>query len=200
MCLRLTGAYDGVQCEALAGGSERRWPAEQVLAEVGEEEAMSGDPTAGLEHVECALKEGWRGRGLGDGGECGAEGFGLQAETAEPELAALIRRRWWQCGFERLGVEQARDEEKGDHGDGGTQVWQGEGGQQRDGAAAGGAEVAADADESIEVGVDDRARVEAVGFQRVFGLALRAVRGSIVVGAGLGGFGEVALHGAGEWV
>jgi hypothetical protein len=34
----------------------------------------------------------------------------------------------------------------------------------------------------------------------VFGLALRAVRGSIVVGAGLGGFGEVALHGAGEWV
>ena len=81
-------------------------------------------------------------------------------------------------------MEQSRDEEQGNHGDAGTQVRQGEIRQQRDGAAASGAEVAADADESIEGGVYDGARVEAVGFERVFGMALRAASGAMLVRRG----------------
>src|SRR5579864_536606 len=99
VCLPSAGVGDGVEREALASGSERRRPAQQVLAEVGEEEAMTRDPPTGLEHGECSINEVGRGRGLGDGGQRGAEGFGLQAEAAEPELAALIGCRWWQRGF-----------------------------------------------------------------------------------------------------
>jgi hypothetical protein len=94
-------------------------------------------------------------------------------------------------------LQQSRDQEQGDHGDGGAKVRQGEFRQQRDRASAREAEVAADADESIEGHVDDRTRIEAVSFERVLGLALGALSGAMQVGRG-GQFGEVELHGARE--
>ena len=60
-----------------------------------------------------------------------------------------------------------------------AQVGQGELGQQRDGALAGVAQVAAHADDAVEGGVDERAGVEAVRGQGMFGLALRAVAGAM---------------------
>ena len=80
----------------------------------------------------------------------------------------------------------------------GAQVGQGELGQQRDGAPAGLAQVAAHADDAVEGGVDERAGVEAVRGEWMFGLALRAVAGAIAIGVSqlLG----ILLHRAGEWV
>ena len=96
-------------------------------------------------------------------------------------------------------MQQSRDEEHGDHGNAGAKLRQCEIGQQRDRTAAGRAEIAADADESIKGGVDDRASVEAVGFEWALGLALRALSGAMLVRRG-GELGEVELHGAREWV
>ena len=47
-------------------------------------------------------------------------------------------------------------------------------------------------------GTDDRAGIEAVSGEWLFGLALRAVGGAMMIGAGE--LFEVLLHRAGEWI
>ena len=94
----------------------------------------------------------------------------MTAKAAQPELAALIghgRRRL------RLRPAKAREKPQCDHGNAGAQIGQGEFRQQRNGSAAGLAEIAADTDGAVEIGVDDGAGVEAVRGQRIVGLALR---------------------------
>ena len=55
-------------------------------------------------------------------------------------------------------------------------------GQQGDSAPAGLAQVAAHADDAVEGGVDERARVEAMRGEWMFGLALRAVVRAVTIG------------------
>ena len=171
-----------------------------MLPEVAEQEAVCGNPTAGLEHRECALNKVWRWRwSSGQPGQSDAERFGSSAEAAQPELTLLIRRRSGQGGVERLGVKQSRDQKQGDDADAGAQVGQGELRQQGDGALASLAQVAAYADRSVEGGgFEDGAGVESMSQEPVLGLALRAVVGAIPVC--IGELFQVLLHGALEWV
>ena len=173
-------------------------PAQKVLAEVGEQEAVSGNPACRFEHGEGAMNETGRGGGLGYGGEGGAQRFGLGAEAAEPELAALIGCSRWQGGGECFGVKQAGEEKQGDDGDAGPQVGQGELRQQRDGTAASLAEVAAYTDRAVERGVDEGAGVEAVRDEPAFGPALRALGGAMEIR--IGQLLDVGLHRTQEWV
>src|SRR5207244_9773920 len=95
-------------------------------------------------------------------------------------------------------LQQSRDEKQCDHRDAGAQVGQGELRQQRDRAPASLAKVAAHPDQAVEGGVDERARVEAMSGERVFGLALRTVGGAMAIR--IGGLFEVLLHRTGEWM
>ena len=167
----------------------------------GRREAVSGDPAGGLEHGQGAVDEVGRERGVGQRGQRGAQSFGLRAEAADPELAALVGHRGRRgCGsaIQRLRQEQARDEEQRDHRQARAQVGQDELGQQGHGAPTGLAQVPAHADDAVEGSVDKRACVEAVGREGLFGMALRAVIGAITIGVSqlLG----VLLHRPGEWV
>ena len=179
VCLRFRPRSGGGERGAPAVWSEASGPAQQVLPEVAEQEAVRWDPAGGVEHAHGAVNEVLRGGGLGDCGQRGAQRFGLRAEAAEPELAALIRGRRRQRGLRRLPWQDPRDEEHRDHGDAEAQVGQGETGQQRDGPAASLAEVTADSDRAVEVVIDDGAGVESVGFERVLGKTLRAARGTM---------------------
>ena len=76
---------------------------------------------------------------------------------------------------ERDDFEQSRDEEQRDHGDAEAQPRQGKLRQQGDGAFTNAAQVAAQADHAVKGKVHERAAVEAMTGQRLFGLALRAV-------------------------
>ena len=97
-----------------------------------------------------------------------------------------------------MPAEQTGDEEQRDHRQTAAQVGQDELGQQGDGALAGLAQVAAHADDAVEGRVDERARVEAMRGEWMFGMALRAVAGAITIGVSqlLG----ILLHRAGERV
>jgi len=97
-----------------------------------------------------------------------------------------------------LPAEQTGDEEPCDHHQAGTQVGQHEVGQQGHGALAGLAQVAAHADDAVEGRVDERARIEAMRGEWMFGMALRTVAGAITIGVSqlLG----ILLHRASEWV
>ena len=97
------------------------------------------------------------------------------------------------CPSEQTGYEEQRD-----HHQARPQVGQDELGQQGDGAPAGVAQVAAHANDAVEGSVDERARVEAVRGEWMFGMALRTVAGAVAIGVSqlLG----ILLHGAGEWV
>ena len=119
-----------------------------------------------------------------NGSQRGAQRFGLSAEAAQPKLATLVRGRRRQRGGESFRQQEPCDEEHRDHRDAGTQVWQRELGQQRDGAAASFTEVAPHRNRAVEGGVDDRAGVKAVGGECIFGQALRTMRGAIKIGVG----------------
>ena len=72
------------------------------------------------------------GTGLVNAGQRGAQRFGLRAEAANPELAALIghRRRRGPGGvIQRLRQQQTRDEEQRNHRQTAAQVGQDELGQ-----------------------------------------------------------------------
>ena len=153
------------------------------------------------EHGESAVDEVGRGRGLSQRGQRGAQRFGLRAKAANPELAALVghgRRRGAGGGLEGLPTEQTGDQEQRDHRQADAQVGQDELGQQGDGAPAGVAQVAAHANDAVEGSVDQRARVEAVCGEGLFGMALRTVVGAVAIGVSqaLG----ILLHRPGEWV
>jgi len=123
-------------------------------------------------------------------------------KAANPELPALIRHgalSGCQRGScEREDFEQSRDEEQRDHGDAEAQPGQGELRQQGDGAFTDAAQVAAHADHAVKGKVHERAAVEAMTGQRLFGLALRAVARAVTVG--IGDLFGVLCDGAGEWV
>src|SRR2546428_11177991 len=70
--------------------------------------------------------------------------------------------------------------------------------QQGDGAFTDAAQVAAHADHAVKGNVHERAAVEAMTGQRLFGLALRAVARAVTVG--IGDLFGVLCDGAGEWV
>ena len=96
---RSGGRGGGGECGAAAVGSQTAGPAQQVAAHAGEQEAVSGDPAGGFEHGQGAVDEVGRGSGLGQRGQRGAQRFGLRAEAANPELAALVgHRRRRGCG------------------------------------------------------------------------------------------------------
>jgi len=125
------------QAGAAATGSKRTRPAQQVAAQAGKQEAVSGDPAGRFQHGESTMHKVWRGCGFGQRGQRGAQGFGLRAKAAKPELAALVGRRGRQRGLESFRVEQSRKEKQRDHRDAGAQAGQRELRQQRDGALAG---------------------------------------------------------------
>jgi len=66
-----------------------------MVADFGEQKTVRGDPTGGFQHGQRTLHEIGHRRGRGHGGLRGAEGFGLGAKAAQPELAALIRHGRW---------------------------------------------------------------------------------------------------------
>jgi len=70
--------------------------------------------------------------------------------------------------------------------------------QQGDGAFTNAAQVAAHADHAVKGKVHERAAVEAMTGQRLFGLALRAVARAVTVG--IGDLFGVLCDGASEWV
>ena len=80
--------------------SERTRPTQQVPAEGTEQEAVGRNPTAGFEHGQRALNEARSRRRLGQPGQDGAQRFGLGAEAARPELAALVGCTGRQRGAE----------------------------------------------------------------------------------------------------
>ena len=102
---------------AAAVGSQTAGPAEQMAAHAGEQEAVSGDPAGGFEHGQGAVDEAGSGGGFGQRSQRGAQCFGLRAEAANPELAALIGHwRWRGLGaVERSRQQQARDEKQRNH-------------------------------------------------------------------------------------
>jgi hypothetical protein len=85
------------------------WPAQQVAAQVSEQEAVSSDPARGFEHEEGTLDEIHRGHGLGQRRQRSAQACRLLAEAANPELSALVGHGG-VCGFgggsQRLHPEQ----------------------------------------------------------------------------------------------
>src|SRR5437867_13041497 len=93
------------------------------------------------------------------------------------------------CVWSRTGKEKKADEQ-----DAGSQVGQDEFGQQRYGALAGLAQVAAHAEDAVVGDIDERAGVETVRSECTFGQALGAVVGSIPIGVGKRFF--VLLNGA----
>ena len=150
-----------------------------------------------VEHGECALDEVRRGHGGSQSRQRGTQRFGLRAETAQPELAALVRQ-WAAVRRRAVCLEETGHEQQRDDRDAGAEVRQRELRQQGNGAAAGLTQVAAHADQSVEGGVDDGADVEAVRGERMFGLTLRTVGGAMLVR--VVELFQVLLHRAGEWV
>jgi len=172
-----------------------------VAAHAGKQKAVSGDPAGGFEHGQGAVEEIGSGRRLGQRGQRGAQRFGLRAEAANPELAALVGHRGRRgCGgaLQCLPAEQTGDEEQRDHRQARAQVGQDELGQQGHGALAGPAQVAAHADDAVVGGVDECAGVEAMRGEWTFRLALWTVAGTITIGVSqlLG----ILLHRTGERV
>ena len=81
-----------------------------------------------------------RGSGFGQRSQRGAQRFGLGAEAANPELAALVghrRRRGLDGGVERSRQKQTRDEKQRDHCQTAAHVRQDEFGKQGDSPLAG---------------------------------------------------------------
>ena len=131
------GARGGEECGTAAVGSQTARPAQQVAAHAGKQEAMSGDPSGGLEHGESAMDEVGCGSRLSQCGQCGAQRLGLRAEAANPELAALVghgRRRGAGGGLDGLPAQQTGHQEQRNHHQARPQVGQDELGQQGDGA------------------------------------------------------------------
>src|SRR6266568_8193152 len=89
------GRAGGGECGAAAIGSQTAGPAQQVAAHAGKQEAVSSDPAGGFEHGQGAVDEVGSGSGFGQRGQRHAQRFGLRAEAANPELAALVGHRWW---------------------------------------------------------------------------------------------------------
>src|SRR6202171_2680400 len=103
------GRVGGGECGGVAVGSETAGPAQQVAAQAGKQEAVRGDPAGGFQHGQGAVDEVGRGSGYGQGGQRGAQRFGLRAKAANPELAALVGRRrrgGSGGGVARLGLGQ----------------------------------------------------------------------------------------------
>src|SRR6266849_6957902 len=121
------GRAGGGECGAAAIGSQTAGPAQQVAAHAGKQEAVSSDPAGGFEHSQGAVDEVGRGSGLGQRGQGHAQRFGLRAEAANPELAALVGYPRW-CGsggdVQRLRQEEARDEKQRNHRQAGAQIGQ----------------------------------------------------------------------------
>jgi len=157
-----------------------------VKAQVGKQEAVSGDPAEGLQHLEGAEDEIRSRQGAGQRRQGPAQGFGLLAKAADPKLAALVRhvglsgRRGG--GWERLALQQASQEKQRDQGNAEAQVGQGELRQQGNGALAARAQVAAHAQDAFKADLHQGAAIEAVRAQRSLGLALGAVIGSMPIG------------------
>jgi len=58
----------GSECDAAAVWNQAARPAQQVLPETAEQEAMRGDPAGGFQHVDRAMNKVRRGGGFGDCG------------------------------------------------------------------------------------------------------------------------------------
>jgi hypothetical protein len=108
-------------------------------------------------------------------------------------LDSLVVRLLQGVSMDKPGGQAA-----GDDADTEAQIRQRELRQQRDRALAGFAEISPDSDGTIEVGIDQGARVKTVRGQWMFGLALRALFRTREVGVGK--LFAVLLHGTGEWV
>ena len=101
-------------------------------------------------------------------------------------------------GLDGLPTQQTGYQEQRNHHHARPQVGQDELGQQGDGAPAGVAQVAAHANDAVESSVDERACIEAVCGEGLFGMALRTVAGAVAIGVSqaLG----ILLQRPGEWV
>ena len=182
--------------------NEKARPAQQVGAQVGKQEAMRGDPADGLAHVQGPGHE-VRSRHRGGQRRQGrAQASGLPLKTADPELAALVRHAGLRGrlggSLQSAAIQQTGDEKQRDHENTETEIGQGKLRQQRNGALAGVAQVTAHADDAVKRHIHDGAAVEAVGGQRMLGLALRTVVGPITIG--VGDLFGVLLDGTGERV
>jgi hypothetical protein len=177
-------------------------PAQQVSAQLGEQEAVRGDPADRLQHVERAGDKVRRGDRRCQGRQRQAQCGSLFAEPANPELPALIRHRGLRgCpsgSREGEALEQARYQKQRDHGDAEAQPRQSKFRQQGNRAWAEAAQVAAHADHAVESRVNERAAIETVASEWLFGLALRAVVRPIAVR--IGDLFQVLLNRTWEWV
>src|SRR6516225_1479267 len=110
---------------------------------------------------------------------------GLLPKAAYPELPALIRRRGLprrlRSSGEGVAMEQAGPQKQRDHGEAEPQPRQRELRQQRNRTLTQTAQVAAHADHAIKGGVHERAAIETVAGQWLFGLALRAMVRAVAV-------------------
>jgi hypothetical protein len=96
-----------------------------VRAQLGEQEAVRGDPADGLEHVQRAADQVRRSRRRRQRRQRQAERGGLFSKPANPELAALIGHRGLLGGYygrrQRQALEETGDQKQRDHGDAATQ-------------------------------------------------------------------------------
>src|SRR5215469_5551402 len=165
--------------------SQRIRPAQQMGAQLGEQEAMRSDPADGLEHGQSAREEVRCRRGRRQSRQSHTERGGLLPKAAYPELPALIRRRGLprrlRSSGEGVAMEQAGPQKQRDHGEAEPQPRQRELRQQRNRTLTQTAQVAAHADHAIKGGVHERAAIETVAGQWLFGLALRAMVQAVAV-------------------
>jgi hypothetical protein len=149
--------------------------------QLGKQEPVGGDPTGRLQHEQSPAEEMRGGRRRGQRRQGRAQGFGLPAKAARPELAALVRHvglRGDYRGFdESAAFQKASDQEPGDHRHTEAKIGQGKLRQQRDGALTAPAEIAAHTDNAVKTCFHEGAAVKAVGAQRMLSIALRAMVG-----------------------
>jgi len=99
---------------------------------------------------------------------------------------------------ERVAMEQAGHQKQRDHGEAEPQPRQRELRQQRHRTLTKAAQVAAHPDHAIKGGVHERAAIETVAGQWLFGLALRAMVRAVAVW--IGDCLRILLDGASKWV
>lgn len=137
-----------------AVGSEKSGPAQQMHPQLGKQEAVRGDPTDRLQHVQSPTDKMRGGRRRGQRRQGRAQGFGLPAKAVDPELTALVRhvglRGGHRGGDESTALPQASHQEQGDHRNTEAEIGQSKLRQQRDGALTAPAEIAAHTDNAVK--------------------------------------------------
>jgi len=128
---------------------------------------MGSDPIERLQQEQSPADEMQGGRRRGQGDQGRAQGFGLPAKAAYPELAALVRHAGLRGGqrgrHQGAALQKASDQEPGDHRYTETEIGQGELRQEGNRALTAAAQIAAHANHAVKTHFHEGAAVKAMG-------------------------------------